>query len=181
VKYVGLSIIAVAFLLPALANAQDSVYVGVKVSIQMEFDLALIATYDYDPVASGNVILSADDTVDYFTRTAGDTFTVGSTNGTYAVRVQVSNNSGDPYSLRIRGTGNFDAGVPEFALSNLKWSLDADPGAQTWTNFTTSYTEIGSGGQEQKDWYVDYRLVVPWSVEAADNFKTETRYLLTSI
>ena len=176
-KYVGLSIIAVAFLLPALANAQDdSVRVGVKVRIQPVNDLALIATYDYDPVASGNVILSADDTVDYFTRTPG-TYTVGSTNGTYAVRVQVSTNTGVVYSLKIRGTGNFSGfGL---ALSNLKWSLDADPGTQTWTNFTTSYVEIGQGGSEVKDWYVDYRLVVPWTAWPGA-CKTETRYLLTS-
>uniref|UniRef100_A0A7C4XLV7 Uncharacterized protein n=1 Tax=candidate division WOR-3 bacterium TaxID=2052148 RepID=A0A7C4XLV7_UNCW3 len=181
-KFLKIGIIAVAFLLPVLAPAQvndDSVRVGVKVTIQQVFDVALIAVYDYDPSASGNAIPSSDDTVDYFNRTPG-TYTVGSTNGTYAVDVQVSNNTGSTYYLKLRGTGDFTSGTNTFALSNLKWALDGDPGSQTWTDFTTTYTQIGTGGNEQKDYYIDYRLVVPWSASAASNYKTETRYLLTT-
>ncbi len=180
-RYLGLSLIAVAFLLPVLANAQsdDSVTVGVKVTIQSVFDLTLVSVYDYDPNASGNATPSADDTVDYFTRTPG-TYTVGSTNGTCAVDVQVSNNTGSTYYLKIRGTGDFQSGANTFALSNLKWALDGDPGSQTWTDFTTSYAQIGTGGNEQRDYLVDYRLVIPWSATAATNYKTETRYLLTT-
>uniref|UniRef100_A0A7C4U784 Uncharacterized protein n=1 Tax=candidate division WOR-3 bacterium TaxID=2052148 RepID=A0A7C4U784_UNCW3 len=166
-------------MLPIIAKADDSLTVGVKATIQSVFDVTLVAIYDYSSSGSGNVTPSSDDTVDFGTRTPG-TYTVGSTSGTYALDVLVQNNTGNTYYLKIKGTGDFQSGANTLALSNLKWALDGDPGSQTWTDFTTSYAQVGTGGNEETHYYLDYRLVIPWSATAASNYKTETRILLTT-
>ena len=183
IKYIKNGIMVGVFLLPVVANAQtpqpDSIDVGVKVVVEGVFDISLIEVFDYDPDNPGNVTPSADDTVDYFNRTPG-TYTVGSTEGTYAINIQVSNNAAPTYQLEIRGTGDFSGPGGSFSLSNLEWAFDGDPGAQTWTPFTTTYITIATGGREQTNYYLDYRLTIPWDVPGESDYRTVTRFLLIS-
>jgi hypothetical protein len=181
-KYIKLGIIMGAFLFPSIMMAQnpDSLDVGVKVTVNGVFDLILDEVYDYHPTYPGNVTPSSDDTVDYFNRDPGQDYIVGSLQGYYAIHLIVRNNMADVFYLKTKGTGDFTSGSYSFSLSNLKWAIDGDPTGQVWTPFTTTYTQVASDVRGEFHYYIDYKLTIPWNAPAAQNYRTRTRYLLTT-
>lgn len=149
--FLTLAILTFSFLLFS-QSPKDSETVTVNFSILATSTLEVLAVYDHDEtnqttftkndtgngqVDFGSIGLVKDN---YSGLEFGEHIIGGST--AHAIELNVITNEGS-WTLKGKGTGDFTSGTETVPLNRLKWALND---GSTWTSFTTTATQITTGG-----------------------------------